>query len=333
VREVDVAVRRPWWLVVRYGYHFVSLGVIVAFLALGIPPFRAVVYATCCAAAFGLIEMLVAGHGPVTHRLGRYGVTLYESLAAGVRSVLPVAAVCTAAGIVVSTITKTGLGQELANLLVTAARAITSNETAVLVMTVVLAAVAISLLGLAVPVTASFIISWVIIGPALVGLGVPAPATAMFIFYYAVLSEVTPPTALAAVASAAITGGRVIQSMVEALRYSLPAFLVPMAFVLTSNGSFLLWQGTVWQGVWTFAVSAVAVIATAVVTGGWLAGPARWPERALCAAGALALLYLEPAAMIAGACLLAAAAAVHLVLRSRSESVPGKELHHGQTRQ
>ena len=47
--------------------------------------------------------------------------------------------------------------------------------------------------------TASFIIGWVIIGPALLTLGVPAPAAAMFVFYYSVLSEVTPPTALAAV--------------------------------------------------------------------------------------------------------------------------------------
>jgi TRAP transporter 4TM/12TM fusion protein len=316
VRSVDVAARNPWRLLARYGYHFVSLGVIVVFLALGIPPFRAVVYAICVAAAFGLLESLLAGPGPSARRLGGYGVLLYEALASGVRSVLPVASVCAAAGIIVSTITKTGLGQELADLLITTARALTSNETAVLVLTVVFAAVAISVLGLAVPVTASFIISWVIIGPALLGLGVPPPAAAMFIFYYAVLSEVTPPTALAAVASAAITGGQVIATMMQALKYSLPAFLVPMAFVLTGNGGFLLWQGTVWQGLWAFLVSAVAVAALAAVTGAWIAGPARWPERVLCALGALFLLYLQPASMVAGGCLLAAAVAVHLVLRT-----------------
>ena len=57
------------------------------------------------------------------------------------------------------------------------------------------------LLGLAVPVTASFIIAGVIVAPALVELGVGLPAVSMFIFYYAVLSEVSPPTALAAVAA------------------------------------------------------------------------------------------------------------------------------------
>lgn len=318
VRAVEVSAPDPWRLLLRYGYHFISLAVIVVFLALDIPPFRAVVYAICVAAAFGLAEMLFAGEGSMVERLRRYALTLYEALAAGVRSVLPVASVCAAAGIIVSTITKTGLGQELANLLVTGARAVVSNETAVLALTAVFAAIAITLLGLAVPVTASFIISWVIIGPALIGLDVPAPAAAMFIFYYAVLSEVTPPTALAAVASAAITGGRVMQTMLEALKYSLPAFLVPMAFVLTENGSGLLWQGTFWQGVWTFAVSAVAVAATAAVTGAWLLGPARWPERVLAALAAVLLLYLQPMSIVIGGCLIVAAIAVHLVLRSTS---------------
>ncbi len=146
------------------------------------------------------------------------------------------AAVCAAAGIITATTTKTGLGAQLASLLVSARRGVADNPTVVLALTVVLAAFALALLGLAVPVTASFIIGWVIIGPALLGLGVPAPAAAMFVFYYSVLSEVTPPTALAAVGAAAITGGRTVPTMWQALKYALPAFLAPIAFVLTEAG-------------------------------------------------------------------------------------------------
>jgi len=68
-------------------------------------------------------------------------------------------------------------------------------------------------------------------------LGVGDAQRAMFIFYYAVLSEVTPPTALAAVAAAADTGGDVIRTMWQTWKYTLPAFCVPIAFVLTSNGA------------------------------------------------------------------------------------------------
>ena len=141
------------------------------------------------------------------------------------------------------------------------------------------------MLGLAVPVTASFIIAWVIIGPALQTLGATPAETAMFIFYYAVLSEVSPPTALAAVAAAAITGGDTIKTMWQAWKYTLPAFLAPLAFVITENGSHLLMQGDAVSIIWTTAVSMVAVAALAAVTGGWIARPGELAAAAALRAG------------------------------------------------
>ncbi len=327
-RAVDTPSRPALWLLARFGYHFVSLGIIVVFLAMGIPPIRAVVYATVVAALFGLAERLLSRRAdsftpddpdasddrePPARALRRYALGMAAALAGGVRAVLPVAAVCAAAGIITSTITKTGLGQTLADLLVKAAQALTSNPTAVLVTTVVFAAVAILVLGLAVPVTASFIISWVVIGPALIDLGVSLPETAMFIFYYAVLSEVSPPTALAAVAAAAITGGDVIRTMVQACKYTLPAFLVPIAFVVTDNGANLLWRGDLADVAWTFLVSALAVAALAVVAGGWITAPASLVERLLCVPAAALLLYLQPLSIAVGVGFLVAAVAAHLV--------------------
>jgi TRAP-type uncharacterized transport system fused permease subunit len=254
---------------------------------------------------------------------------LYSALGTGVRGVLSVAAVCAAAGVIAAMITRTGLGLQLNSILVNTARSIAENPTAVLILTAVFAALAVSVLGLAVPVTASFVISWVIVGPALQDLGVPAPAVAMFVFYFAVLSEVTPPTALAAVAASAITGGRVIATMWQTWKYTLPAFLVPFAFVLTDNGEGLLGLRSVGDMVWTGAVAALAVAALAVVTGGWLIRRAGWPERLLCLPAAGLLLYLNPATIAAGVGLLVAAVVVHLVIartpsaESRDQSPPG----------
>ncbi|WP_033436947.1 TRAP transporter permease [Saccharothrix sp. NRRL B-16314] len=316
-KPVDIDSPSPWTLLKRGGYHFLSLAVIVVFLALDIPVFSAVVYATGVAALFALI----AKRGNVREWLR----AMADSLSAGVRSALPVIAVCAAAGVITSTITRTGLGQELASALVNLAAAISSDPTVVLFVTVVLAAIAVSLLGLAVPVTASFIISWVIIGPALIELGVAREEAAMFIFYYAVLSEVTPPTALAAVAAAAITGGDVMKTMWRTWKYTLPAFLVPLAFVLTDNGAGLLLRTSLVDALWVFAVSALGVAALAVVTGGWLFRRARWPERVLCAPAAVALLYLQPVTIAVGLGFLLAAVAVHLVLPKIVK--PGKEQH------
>lgn len=331
-RAVDVETPPALRLLLRFGYHFLSLGVIVLFLALDIAPFRAVVYATLVAAAFGLAERWFSGREPLDPDAGRlprgaalraYGADLYRALAQGIRSVLPVASVCAAAGIITSVIVKTGLGLSLADLLVAAARAIVSNPTGVLVVTAVFAAVAIAVLGLAVPVTASFIIAWVIIGPALDTLGASPAETAMFIFYYAVLSEVTPPTALAAVAAAAITGGNTVATMWQAWKYTLPAFLAPLAFVITDNGSHLLMRGSLWSIVWTTAVSMVAVAALAAVTGGWILGPASWWQRALCVPAALLLLYLQPVSILIGLAFLAAAVAANLVTRRRGARPEG----------
>jgi TRAP-type uncharacterized transport system fused permease subunit len=144
----------------------------------------------------------------------------------------------------------------------------------------------------------------------------------MFIFYYAVLSEVTPPTALAAVAAAAITGGSVMKTMWQTWKYTLPAFLVPLAFVLTDNGSALLLQQDFLTVLWVLLVSALGVAALAVVTGGWLFGPARWPERALCVPAALLLLYLQPLSIAIGVGFVVVAVVVHLLGRRRS-SVEG----------
>ena len=346
-RRVDLDLGSPLRLLARSGYHFISLGVIVFFLAVDVPPFRAVVYATAVAALFGLGEALLSrrlpeatapgtpGEEDVTEAqvaqqdrkssLADYGRRLFDALAGGVRSGLPVVAVCAAAGVITSTIAKTGLGQILSDVLVSAAQAIAPNDASVLVLTTLFSALAILVLGLAVPVTASFILSWVIIGPALITLGAGGPEVAMFIFYYAVLSEVSPPTALAAVASAAITGGRVIPTMMQACKYTLPAFLAPMAFVMSDNGHLLLGRGAFTDILWATAVCAAAVAALAVVTTGWMFGPTSRIERLLCAPAALFLLYLEPMSITIGAALLAAAVLVHLVVRRKRSAAETAE--------
>ena len=228
---------------------------------------------------------------------------------AGARGVLPIAATTAAAGIMVAVISLTGLGLELSSIIVDAAGGS-------LALTAIFSAIAVLILGLAIPVTASFIIAAVVIAPALVALGVEDFAAYMFVFYYAVLSEVSPPTALSAFAAAAITGGDGMRTMMLTCRYTLPAFLVPFAFVLSPNGEGLLLEGNVGTALLVIAVSAVAVAALAIALGGWLRGPAGPPVRVLAAAAGLALLYLEPLWVGIGLVLLAAAVALQLASRA-----------------
>jgi TRAP transporter 4TM/12TM fusion protein len=285
----------------RYGYHFSSLFAIVIFMVMGMTPFRAVVLST--ALAFGL-SFLDARHRLTPRRS-------WDALAAGAIGVLPVAAVCAASGIIVGVVTLTGLGLKLAGIIV----ALAGGS---LALTALFSGIAVMLLGLAVPVTASFIIAAVIIGPAFDAFEVPRYASLMFIFYYAVLSEVSPPTALSAYAAAAITGGSPTRTMLMAWRYTLPAFLVPFVFVLAPAGEALLLRGPVTAMLWVIPVAAVAVAALAVATGGWFLGPAGRAERILLGAGALALLYTDPLFVAAGLTAIAVGVVVHVARRRRA---------------
>ncbi|MGW2626513.1 TRAP transporter fused permease subunit [Micromonospora taraxaci] len=316
VRPVVIDVGSPWRLLARFGYHFASLIAIIVFLAVGVSATRAVVFAIVLAIALSYLDR--------AHRLTP--ARLVTALVTGVRGVLAVTAVCAAAGIITATTTKTGLGPQAAALLIGGAKAATSDPTLVLVLTALLAAVALSLLGLAVPVTASFVIGWVIVGPALLDLGVTAPAAAMFVFYFAVLSEVSPPTALAAVAAAAVTGGRLVPTMWQTLRYALPAYLTPIAFVITPAGLGLLGIGGVQRIAFAAVVTALSVAVLAVAAGGWLpgVGPAGVPERVLGALAGVTLLWLEPVPVAVGTAL-AAVAAVGVLIRRGSAGRPSSE--------
>jgi TRAP-type uncharacterized transport system fused permease subunit len=114
----------------------------------------------------------------------------------------------------------------------------------------------------------------------------------MFVFYYAVLSEVSPPTALAPFAAAALTGGQPLRTMMLTWKYSLPAFLVPVAFTLDPRGLGLLLQGApvdiVLSGV--TALAGTAALAAAL-TGLW-GFHSRW---ARVVAGVAGLLLFHPA--------------------------------------
>jgi TRAP transporter 4TM/12TM fusion protein len=299
VQGIDLQTAGFWRLLARSGYHFASLVLIVVLLGIGMSPFRAVLYATVLAFFLSFLDR--------RDRMGPRKVG--EALVAGARGVLPIAATTAAAGLVVAVISLTGLGLELSALIVDAAGGS-------LALTAIFSAIAVLVLGLAVPVTASFIIAAVIIAPALIALGVEDFAAFMFVFYYAVLSEVSPPTALSAFAAAAITGGDGFKTMMLTARYTLPAFLVPFAFVLSPNGSGLLLEGPLGTVLLTIAASAIAVAALAIALGGWLRGPAALPVRALAAGAGLLLLYLEPLWVGIGLALLAAAVALQLVMRA-----------------
>ena len=212
-----------WKITKAYWFHFGSLISIIVLMLMGFSPVLSVFWATMLAIAVSYFRSDTA---LVPKKLVR-------ALAEGTTGVLSIAATCATAGIIVGVTTLTGLAQRFADIIIGYAQ---GN----LVLTALFSAAIVWVVGLAVPVTASYIMCAVIAAPALIKLGVPDYAAHMFIFYYAVLSEVSPPTALSPFAAAAITGGSPYLTTMQAWKYTMPAFLVPFVFVCDPAGVGLL---------------------------------------------------------------------------------------------
>jgi TRAP-type uncharacterized transport system fused permease subunit len=222
--------------------------------------------------------------------------------------VLNVGATCAGAGIIVGVVTLTGLGLKFSSIVIDYAGGS-------LLMTAIFTSLVVWIIGLAVPVTASYIICAVIAAPALTKLGVPDFAAHMFIFYYAVLSEVSLPTALSPFAAAAITGGDPYKTTMQCWKYTVPAFLVPFMFVLDPSGQGLLLMGSTkalananWWSIAEVTITcALGIAALAAGFQGWALRKTTWVERTLLIVAGVLLAYPGWMADVVGFGLMAAA--------------------------
>jgi len=280
--RIDVtALTRQYW------FHFTSLVTIVIFMVLGFTGITAVFYSILIAVATSFLNKNSA----------LYPKKLIDALAAGTKQVLSVAATCACAGIIVGVINLTGMGLKFSGIIVDIAG---GN----LYYTLILTAVILLILGLALPITASYIIAAVMTAPAMIKLGVPEAAAHMFIFYYAVLSEVSPPTALSPFAAAAITGGNPFKTTMLAWKYTLPAFIVPFMFTSSPEGIGLLFQGSIVNIIVVSFTALAGVWALSGCVGGYLIRPVGIIARSTLGISGLLLFYAGSIADLIGLAIL-----------------------------
>jgi TRAP transporter 4TM/12TM fusion protein len=287
-----------WNLTKRYWFHFVSLISIVVFMMMGYSPVLAVFWATIVTFLVSFLDPecsllsydLFRGRGSAWDHIAHS--RLVKALEAGSVGVLNVASTCAGAGIIVGVVTLTGLGLKFSSIVIDYAGGS-------LLLTAVYTALVVWIVGLAVPVTASYIICAVITAPALTKLGVPDFAAHMFIFYYAVLSEVSPPTALSPFAASAITGGDPYKTTMQCWKYTVPAFLLPFMFVLDPSGQGLLLMGSTkalaaanwWSIAQVTLTAAAGISALAAGFQGWMFLRTTVIERTMLLVSGFALVY------------------------------------------
>ena len=228
------------------------------------------------AAAVGEEVRAARGLGDAFAELGR---TVWISLEAGARNTLVVSCIAGVLGILLSAATQSDLPGRISHLLVAA-----SGE--MLPVTIFWVIVAGYVVGMGLPIVASYVILAIFAVGALTELGVPTLAAHMISYWVAVVSAVTPPVALAAYAASAISGGDPVRTGNQALKLASMILVMPFLFVYTP----LLLDSTLLDVAVTVAACFLGVVAWARFLEGSGLGRRTPCERPIWAAAAACLL-------------------------------------------
>ncbi len=226
---------------------------------------------------------------------------LIAGLEEGAKYALAIGAACACVGLILGTLTLSGLGfkfsgavVELAGTVATLVRSIdpfnlVTENGGKIFFGLLFVAIACILMGTGVPTTPTYIILASIAAPALGTLGVPLIATHFFVFYYGVLADVTPPVALAAYAAAGIAGSEPMRTGLTAFRLSMGKALVPFMFVYTPA---LLFIDFTWSAFLSAAFcGVVGITALSAAYIGYFRTTLVRPEKILLTLAGLALVF------------------------------------------
>ena len=201
-----------------------------------------------------------------------------DSLAEGARNALPVGIACAIVGIVIGTLTLTGIASTFIGAIIQ----IGENN---LFLSLVLTMLTCLVLGMGIPTIPNYIITSSLAGPALLELGVPLLVSHMFVFYFGIMADLTPPVALACFAAAPMAKTSGLKISLQATKLAAAGFIVPFMAVYTP--SLMLQDGGAIAAQFGYPVEVVYIIAKTVLAiglwgvavVGYLVAPANPIER------------------------------------------------------
>ena len=220
--------------------------------------------------------------GPVNVVLGVLKAG-YDLLSETTLRMVGVAGACAAAGLVIGTISMTGLAGKFSGLIIMLAG---QNE----FITLIFAGLLTIILGLGMPTPSAYILAAVLIGPRLIELNFPLMGSHLFLIYFAVLSALTPPVAVAAYAASAIARENPLKIAVYATRIAVVAFILPFVFVYSPE---LLMEGVWYKIIGMTLITCLAIVALSVGIEGYLMRALKKWERLLLIAAAISGMTLS----------------------------------------
>jgi TRAP transporter 4TM/12TM fusion protein len=204
---------------------------------------------------------------------------VYEGMVGGARNMITIAVAVAAAGIIVGSVSSTGLN----NALIAVVEAVSGGNVYILLgMTALLCL----LLGMGLPTTANYLVVASLLANVVVELGaaaglvLPLMAVHLFVFYFGLMADVTPPVALAAFAASAISRADPIKTGVQAFYYNIRTAIIPLVFLFNPE-LLLIGVESLWHALVVFITSLLAILAFSSVSQNWMLIRNRWYESVL----------------------------------------------------
>jgi TRAP transporter 4TM/12TM fusion protein len=304
--------------VIREGLHFIiPVAILIYVLVSNYSPMMAGFVAVMSTLAASLIANTIkwsvdsarrpAGD-PKREGLGAFALKEFKlvvgALEKGARSAVMVSVACAAAGIIVGMVTLTGMGLKFSSLVLELSYGIK-------VLAILLIGAASLVLGMGLPVTASYIVLATLAGPALLDMGVPLLVAHMIVFWYSQDANVTPPVSLASFAGAGVAGANPMRTAFTSWKLAKGLYIIPIVMAYRPLlGVGKTYQLMSWQVGVTALVTLLGLIAFAAGIERYFLRKATWLETLLFWGAAAGLFW--PTYLTDGAGLLALIAAVML---------------------
>ncbi|WP_415257521.1 TRAP transporter permease [Thauera phenylacetica] len=204
---------------------------------------------------------------------------LFSGLVTGARNMIGIAIATATAGIIVGTVTLTGIGLAMTELV----EVLSGGN---LMIMLILVAIICLVLGMGLPTTANYIVVSTLMAPVIVELGaqtgllVPLIAVHMFVFYFGLMADVTPPVGLASYAAAGIAKSEPMLTGLTAFSYSARTAILPFMFIFNTQ-LLLIGIDNTFQLILTIVTATIASMMFAAATQGFFIAKSRLHESAL----------------------------------------------------
>ncbi len=214
--------------VIKNGLHFIIPVLILIYVLMAnyspmMAGFIAVVSTLSISILMNFIRWIIRTENRISLSgfAAKEGGLLIKALENGAKNAVMVSVACAAAGIIVGMVSLTGMGLKFSSLVMDLSFGIKA-------LAILLIAGASLVLGMGLPVTASYIVLGTLAGPALMDMGVPVLVAHMIVFWYSQDSNVTPPVSLASFAGAAIAKASPMRTAFASWKLAKGLYIIPL---------------------------------------------------------------------------------------------------------